>query len=48
MYDGGDGYTMLNNGTGTTREPYSEVLAQALRVRPVAARVEGRIHIEGE
>jgi 5'-nucleotidase len=48
MYEGGDGYTMLNNGTGTTREPYSEVLAQSLRARPVAARVEGRIRIEGE
>ena len=48
MYDGGDGYTMLNNGTGTTREPYSEVLAQSLSARPVSARVEGRIRIEGE
>jgi 2',3'-cyclic-nucleotide 2'-phosphodiesterase (5'-nucleotidase family) len=48
MYDGGDGYTMLNNGTGTTREPYSEVLAQSLRAQPVSARVEGRIRIEGE
>jgi 5'-nucleotidase len=48
MYDGGDGYTMLNNGTGTTREPYSEVLAHSLRAQPVSARVEGRIRIEGE
>lgn len=48
MYDGGDGYTMLNNGTGATREPYAEVLAQSLRERPASARVEGRIRLEGE
>lgn len=49
MYDGGDGYTMLNNGTGTTREPYAEILVQALRAQPpVGARLESRIRMEGE
>jgi 2',3'-cyclic-nucleotide 2'-phosphodiesterase (5'-nucleotidase family) len=43
-YEGGDGYTMLDNGTGTTREPMLDILAQAVRDRgPAAARVEGRI-----
>lgn len=46
-YEGGDGYTMLDNGTGTTREPMLNILAQAVRDRgPAAARVEGRIRAD--
>jgi len=46
-YYGGDGYTMLNNGTGTTRDPIPETVARAVSRRGgAAARVEGRITIE--
>jgi 5'-nucleotidase len=47
-FAGGDAYTMLNNGTGTTREPIAEIIARAVsQPRGAAARVEGRIGISG-
>jgi 5'-nucleotidase len=46
VYNGGDGYTMLANGTGVTREPIAETIGRALRARGSAtAAVEGRITI---
>jgi 5'-nucleotidase len=30
VYSGGDGYTMLNNGSGTTREPVVEIVSQTV------------------
>jgi len=39
---------MLNNGTGTTREPIAEIIARAVSQPPgAAARLEGRIGITG-
>jgi hypothetical protein len=44
VYHGGDGYTMLDNGTATSREPLTEVVAGAIaRQGTVGAPVEGRI-----
>jgi 5'-nucleotidase len=44
VYHGGDGFTMLDNGTGTTRDLVADVLAAAVATAgPVTARVEGRI-----
>ncbi len=44
VYEGGDGYGMLRNGTGTTREPLAEIVARAAGARsPIRAAVEGRI-----
>lgn len=44
---GGDGYSMLNNGTGATRDPIPEAVARAVRLRGGAgARVENRITTE--
>ncbi len=44
VYRGGDGFTMLDNGTGTTREPLAEAVVTAILARgAIDARVEGRI-----
>lgn len=45
-YYGGDGYSMLNNGTGTTRDPIAETVARAVGQRIADARLEGRITVE--
>jgi 5'-nucleotidase len=43
-YYGGDGYSMLDNGTGTTRDPIAEIVARAVSQRGNAdARLEGRV-----
>ena len=47
-YAGGDAYTMLNNGTGTTRDPIPEIIARAVsQPAGATARLEGRIGITG-
>ena len=44
LYNGGDGYTMLNNGTGTTRELITDILSNAVKqMGAINVRVEGRI-----
>lgn len=43
LYGGGDGYTMLDNGTGTTREPLADVVAGAIAATAVPSGVEGRV-----
>lgn len=44
VYQGGDGFTMLDNGSGTTREVIADVVRQALeRTGTVSVRTEGRI-----
>lgn len=44
VYAGGDGYTMLNNGTGTTREPIADVVRQALeQIETLGVSLENRI-----
>jgi 2',3'-cyclic-nucleotide 2'-phosphodiesterase (5'-nucleotidase family) len=48
-YAGGDGYTMLNNGTGTTRDPIPEIIAHAVsQPAGATARLDGRVVIERE
>jgi 2',3'-cyclic-nucleotide 2'-phosphodiesterase (5'-nucleotidase family) len=48
-YAGGDGYTMLNNGTGTTRDPIPEIIARAVsQPAGATARLDGRVVIERE
>jgi len=48
VYKGGDGFAMLDNGTGTTREPLADVVARALTAGARAAGVEGRIQERSE
>ncbi|PYM92789.1 MAG: hypothetical protein DME08_20320 [Candidatus Rokuibacteriota bacterium] len=46
VYSGGDGYGMLANGTGVTRELIAETISRAVRARGlVTATVEGRIMV---
>ncbi|HEU5320987.1 MAG TPA: 5'-nucleotidase C-terminal domain-containing protein [Methylomirabilota bacterium] len=46
LYDGGDAYTMLKNGTGVTRVPLTDTVAERLAVRrPLAAAPAGRIDV---
>ena len=46
VYSGGDGYGMLANGTGVTRELIAETISRAVRARGlVTATVEGRITV---
>src|SRR2546425_1404810 len=44
LYRGGDGYTMIDNGSGTTRELIAETVGRAVQEQgTVTARIEGRI-----
>lgn len=44
VYSGGDGYAMLNNGSGTTRELIADTISHAMRqMGTIKARTEGRI-----
>jgi 5'-nucleotidase len=44
VYRGGDGYTMIDNGSGTTRELIAETVGRVVQERgTVKARIEGRI-----
>jgi len=46
VYKGGDGYAMLDNGTGVTRELIAQTVSHAVRERGrVTADVEGRITV---
>ncbi len=46
VYNGGDGFTMLANGTGVTRELIAETVSRAVRAQGRAtAAVEGRIAV---
>jgi len=48
VYAGGDGYTMLNNGSGTTREPLTDIMREAMaRMGTVSASPEERIIVAG-
>jgi len=49
VYGGGDGFTMLHNGTAATREPLSDVVARAVAAGAAGrARVEGRVKLARE
>lgn len=44
VYSGGDGYTMLNNGSGTTRELIADTISRAMqRMGTINVRTGGRI-----
>jgi 5'-nucleotidase len=44
VYRGGDGFAMLDNGTGTTRDLVADVVSAALAAAsPLSVRVDGRI-----
>ncbi len=49
VYAGGDGYRMLDNGTGVTRLPVTDTLREAIAQRgPLARPGDGRIAVAGD